>query len=407
MGVAMRILHTADWHLGDRLGRIDRTNDLRRAVERIADYAEREKAHVLLVAGDLFSDLSRPDGLRQAIEHLQQVLLPYLGKGGTVLALTGNHDNESFCQTLRHAMMLAAPGSNDCGEILAPGRFYLCDTPSFWRLPDDEGGLVQFLLMPYPTPRRYLDGNGHYRSREDRNRALAAAFCTRLDELKQHSEFDPHRPTVLAAHVHLQGARLASPFRISDRETIVFNGDLPLDYNYAALGHIHEPQCLHRAWIRYSGSIERLDLGERQDEKSVTLVDVGRKSAADPVCLPLEATPIYEVEINDPPEELPGLRDRYPDADRALVRLHVRYQAGRDNLEEVLRELDRIFPRWYDREWREASEVPTQGGELSRMDSRQNYHDTVIDYLQSELADHADREALLQLAEELLAREQP
>ena len=27
----MRILHTADWHLGDRLGRIDRTDDLRRA----------------------------------------------------------------------------------------------------------------------------------------------------------------------------------------------------------------------------------------------------------------------------------------------------------------------------------------------------------------------------------------
>ena len=38
----MRILHTADWHLGDRLGRIDRTADLRAAVERVADVLRRE-----------------------------------------------------------------------------------------------------------------------------------------------------------------------------------------------------------------------------------------------------------------------------------------------------------------------------------------------------------------------------
>ena len=67
----MRILHTADWHLGDRMGRIDRTDDLRKAVERVAVYCEQEKVDLLLVAGDLFSELSRPDGLRDSIQHLQ------------------------------------------------------------------------------------------------------------------------------------------------------------------------------------------------------------------------------------------------------------------------------------------------------------------------------------------------
>src|SRR5947208_13344956 len=104
----MRILHTADWHLGDRLGRIDRTADLRRAVERVAAYCESEQVEVLLVAGDLFSELSRPDHLRATIEHLQQVFWPFVQKGGTIVALTGNHDNEGFCQTLGHAMALAA-----------------------------------------------------------------------------------------------------------------------------------------------------------------------------------------------------------------------------------------------------------------------------------------------------------
>ena len=68
----MKILHTADWHLGDRLGRIDRTDDLRRAVERVADYCAAAQVDVLLVAGDLFSELARPDGLREAIRHVQE-----------------------------------------------------------------------------------------------------------------------------------------------------------------------------------------------------------------------------------------------------------------------------------------------------------------------------------------------
>jgi exonuclease SbcD len=97
----MRILHTADWHLGDRLGRIDRTEDLRRAVERVAEYCKSESVDVLLVAGDLFSELSRPDSLRESIAHLQATFEPFLLGGGTILALTGNHDNEVFCQTLR------------------------------------------------------------------------------------------------------------------------------------------------------------------------------------------------------------------------------------------------------------------------------------------------------------------
>src|SRR5690242_8219164 len=105
----MRILHTADWHLGDRLGRIDRTADLRRAVERVAAYCEQEHADVLLMAGDLFSELSRTDGLRDTLSHLRQVFTPFLVGGGTILAVTGNHDNEVFCQTLRSAMELAAP----------------------------------------------------------------------------------------------------------------------------------------------------------------------------------------------------------------------------------------------------------------------------------------------------------
>src|SRR6202790_4938309 len=145
----MRILHTADWHLGDRLGRIDRTDDLRRAVERVAGLCADQQVDVLLVAGDLFSELSRPDHLRESIEHLQATFERFLLDGGTILALTGNHDNENFCQTLRLVMTLAAPATGKPGELCAPGRLYLATDPSLVRLADRQDQLVQFALMPY------------------------------------------------------------------------------------------------------------------------------------------------------------------------------------------------------------------------------------------------------------------
>jgi exonuclease SbcD len=406
----MRILHSADWHLGDRLGRIDRTADLRRAVERIASYCETEQVDVLLVAGDLFSELSRPDTLRDSIAHLQQVFLPFLRRNGTILALTGNHDNESFCQTLCHAMTLAAPVSAQAGTVLLPGRFHLAVGPTFVQLLDGSGQPVQFLLMPYPTPSRYLDAQAQrYRGVEEKNRALRAAFTDQLHQLQNHPDFNPSRPTVLAGHIHVQGTQLAHPFRISERESIIFPvTELPADFAYVALGHIHQPQSLMGlSHVRYSGSIERLDMGEQRDEKGVVLFDIGPSGRqGEPVCLPLPATPLHDVTINHPRQELPQLRQRYPDAEQALVRYHVTYQPGTDNLEEILRDLDGIFPRWYDRDWCEAGALPDGGTDMELRTSHLSFHDTVYRYLEVELAEHPDQEALLALADELLAEEQ-
>ncbi len=195
-------------------------------------------------------------------------------------------------------------------------------------------------------------------------------------------------------------------FRIAERESLVFpESDVLTDWTYVALGHIHQPQCLRgRPHVRYSGSIERLDLGERGDAKSVVLLDVGPDGLrAAPVRLPLDATPIYDVTIREPQEELPRLRDRYPDADRALVRYHLTYTPGVDNLLAIQDELDRIFPRWYDRDWQEADVVSPTG--LAAAPTSRSVRETVLDYVRAELAEHPDLDAVLELADDLLLEE--
>jgi exonuclease SbcD len=405
----MRILHTADWHLGDRLGRIDRTDDLRRGVERVARYCAEEKVELLLVAGDLFSELAGPDGLREAVRHLRQVFEDFLGRGGTILTLTGNHDKETFCQTLRHAMSLASPLDDRPGVLVQPGRLYLATAPTLLRLEDRAAGRpVQFVLMPYPTPTRYLtdETTQRYAGLEEKNRHLMTAFTRRLHDLQTGPGFDAELATVLAAHVHVRGSTLHSTFRMTEQEDVVFDdADLPLAFAYIALGHIHKPQALNgHAHVRYPGSIERLDLGEARDDKGVLLLEVGPEGLrGEPYTLPLDATPIYEVSIRSPKTELDELAARYPDHERALVRVECTYTAGVDNREETLRKLEEVFPRWYDRQLTEANALgPTLTvGEAPRARS---VEETVRDYLRQELTNHPEplREAVLARAEALL-----
>ncbi len=406
----MRVLHTADWHLGDRLGSrgIDRTEDLRRAVERVAAYCESEAIDVLLVVGDLFSDkLGLQKDLGETVRHLGDTFRPFLLRGGTILALTGNHDKEIPAQTLRSTLALAAPEPLEPGTRVPPGRLYLATEPALLRLASRSGVEAQFVLMPYPTPSRYRPAPyGGGPSRIDRNRDLRAALTGRLQELMAHPDFRRDLPSVLAMHAQVRSATLPLRlFRISEAQDIVFRAEeLPGDFAYVALGHVHQPQRLGgQDHVRYCGSIERLDLGECDDHKSVVVFELGPGGLrGEPRLRPLEATPLYDVAIDDPEVQVPRLREMYPDAERALVRYRLVWKAGEHDRDALLRELDSIFPRWYDRDVTEAGAGARDSTHTSLPETPLDPAETVRHFLERELTEDADREELLRLAETLL-----
>ena len=140
------------------------------------------------------------------------------------------------------------------------------------------------------------------------------------------------------------------------------------------------------------------------DQKGVVVVEIGPDGRKDdPVVLPLPATPIYELTILNPAEDVPKLKVEYPDAKTDLVNLHIRYTAGVDNLEEVLRDLDRVFPRWYARDWQETGALgPTLAG--AEAGGSKSFGETVRDYLGQELLLHdpAEKDAILNIADGLL-----
>jgi exonuclease SbcD len=400
----MRILHTADWHLNDRLGRIDRQPDLVARLNEMAGYLDAHDVDVLLVAGDFFSTFSRVDTLRDVLGEVNRVFRPFLLRGGTMLVLSGNHDHEATFSMLRTALDLASPVTGSQGGVHPGGRLYLTNRPGHLALAGRGGQVVQFVLLPYPTPARYLrDRETVPGSLEERHHLLSLALVRALQRIREQ-HIDPRLPSVLAGHIHVRGSEVHNLYHVSEREDVIFEpGEVPTNWAYVALGHIHKPQALPGApHARYAGSIERMDLAERSDDKGAVLVEVGPAGlVGQPTILPLAATPIYAVAIDDPDSELPGLAERYPDRERALVRYTLTYEPGKHNPDALRQEIERIFPRWY---WRDPPRV--KGQELQPAPgpagSLRDVRGTTRAYLEERLRDHKDRAALLELADRYL-----
>jgi exonuclease SbcD len=396
----MRIIHTADWHLCDRLGRVDRTHDLRDRVELVAGLCETHRVDVLLIAGDLFSEHASLDETTAALAHLHQTFAGFFDRGGTIIAVTGNHDREARVELVRQGMRLATP---DAGRRFRPGRMYLLNQPFIGTLETTAGEKGQFVLVPYPTTVRYGLPNNQILTKDQENRALHGRVVEWLGEAK--GKIDVKVPTVFVGHLHVAGAGLSHTlYQMTEQDDVVFDtGFRPNWVQFVALGHVHKQQALsglRDVW--YAGSLDRLHFGERDDEKGVVLVELGPGGLVrDPEPLLLSATPMHKVLISDPATELPGLADRLSEQKTALVHVTVNHLPGGPTREEITRAIRGAFPRHADIVWTKPEAV-AGGGKCRGIKPAADYRATVREFLARPdvLPDNdADKKALLDLVE--------
>jgi DNA repair protein SbcD/Mre11 len=397
----MRIIHTADWHLCDKIGRIDRTPDLEARVETVARLCLEHGIDVLLIAGDLFSEQASVEEMTRALNHLQRTFVPFFARGGTILTVTGNHDHDRRINMVRAGMTLAAPDAGKDG-VLPPGRMYLVNGRAIAQLKAADGSRVQFVLVPYPFASRYDLAAGDYRSKEEENRLLHRSVADWIRHAPNKPNFDVTLPTILAAHLHVRGSELHTLYKLTERDDVCFDfADLNPMWAYVALGHIHKPQALGGAMnVRYSGSLDRLDFGDTHDDHGVLLLEVDGSKSVEPRRLSIPGTPFHTVSLSAPEEELSTLADRYPDRETALVRFHLAPPSGTASRDEIARQLRKLFPRWCELKWADAHAADDP--EPTTFAVRAGFETTVRDYLNDKLAGDADREAVLALAETFL-----
>ena len=163
---------------------------------------------------------------------------------------------------------------------------------------------------------------------------------------------DPAVPAILAAHASVATAKLGSERTMAiGKEPVVLASNMALpQFDYVALGHVHKAQVLsERPPMAYSGSLERVDFGEEQDEKGFYVLELSPESQPGTRCTSLDFHTVaarrfltIQAKIDatspDPAASvLEALEKREAEFKDAIVRIEVSYP---EQFEGQLREAD-------------------------------------------------------------------
>lgn len=338
----MRLLHTADWHLGQTLHGVSREHEHARFLDWLLDRLEEHAVDALVIAGDLFDGQNPPiTALAQFYRFVAAAKrrLPDLD----IVAIAGNHDSGSRLEApspLLDAMGVRIVGSLPVG---ADGAFD--PERAVVALTDATGAVAaRCVVVPYLRPADLPtvdEAEGDPLIEGVRRLYAAAAEAGR-------ARLHPGEALILTGHCYMGGGELSD---LSERKILGGNlHALPADIfcadaAYVALGHLHRPQPVGgRECVRYSGSPIPLALDEEHYPHQVVLaafaagrlversalrvprtVEIrrvpGNGAAAEPEAalaalralpldpsLPPERWPYLEVTVALP-EPRPGLRD--------------------------------------------------------------------------------------------------
>lgn len=303
--MALKIIHTADWHLGQSFFGYDRQPEHTAFLKWLAETVSDRQIDVLLIAGDVF-DVANPSASaqRQFYHFLKEINLA--NPGLQVVVVAGNHDSAARLEApnpLLEELGIAVVGvvkRNESGEI---------DFNSLLLPLRHRDGSVQAYCMAVPFLRQ-----GDYPPTDQKDQNTYVAGVERM--YRGLYEFAKEKagtelPLVAMGHLHVLGAELSD----DDRSERVIMGGLesvtsdsfPRELAYTALGHIHKAQKVGgREEVRYSGSPLPMSFSETNYRHQVVLVTLdGRTPASiEPLIIPQTVALMRVPRVPVPPAQV-------------------------------------------------------------------------------------------------------
>ena len=296
----MRILHTADWHLGKKSDDLDRSEELKDVLGQIVNIAKEKQVDMVIIAGDIYDNYVPSSDA----ENLFYRTISELSNDGNtaVVVISGNHDDP---KRLSNAGVFASKFNiylvGDINNIAITktsfrnkniyptecGKGYLK-----FRTRAGEDAVVA--CLPYPTYYRY---NEIKRDGDNIN-----------DKIKEWlqpavSMFSDSTINILAAHLLTYGKDLTTVESmeygtISGTVSFVEEETLNVDADYVALGHIHTMVRLDKKKAEfYSGAIINTNFSPNNDtDKYVIIADLhkGQEPVIEPVKLNCKKMDVFE-----------------------------------------------------------------------------------------------------------------
>lgn len=252
----MKLFHLSDLHIGKRVNEYSMLEDQRHILKEILRFAEAEQPDAVLLSGDLYD---KPVPSAEAVRCMDWFLSELQALGGTVLAISGNHDS---AERIAFGARLMAESRVFVSPVYSGRLRRVTLTDAF--------GEVDFYLLPFLKPaavRPFFP--------EEKIESYTEALRLVVERALREESSGQQRRRVLLAHQFVTGAARSESEEISvggmdNVDAAVFSA-----FDYVALGHIHSPQNIGSPRIRYCGTPLKYSFSEAGQEKSITVVELG------------------------------------------------------------------------------------------------------------------------------------
>ncbi len=293
----IRFIHTADIHFGmENYGKIDpatgihtRLLDFQKALDFCIDYALKEKVDFFLFSGDAYKTINpTPTQQRLLLKcflRLQQANIP-------LVIIVGNHDNP---------LSFGKANTLDLFSDLPLHGFHVMAKPAAITL-ETKSGPVQIVGIPWPSRSNIAISAMHaYKSATVLTEHIAAS----VSSIVQHfaNQLDHSIPAVLAGHLTVSSGIFSGSEKraIYGNDPVLLPSQLAIQpFDYVGLGHLHRYQNLNPNGypaIVYSGSPERIDFGERKEEKGFCSVTIEKKGTTHHEFIKTPTRPFIQIEV--------------------------------------------------------------------------------------------------------------
>ena len=257
----MRLIHTADWHLGHKLHEVDRREEHEAFLDWLVETIREREADALLMSGDVF-DTANPSAEAQELWYRFLARCRRRNPDVDIVVIGGNHDSAGRLDAPNP--LLRELGVHIVGGLPRSGREVLIED-LLKPIADRDGNIgawvaaVPFLRTPDLPP---------VEADDPLVAGVAQLYGQILDAARDKADNSGGGDCAVIAmgHLYLSGTSLSE---MSERKVLGGNqhalpvGMFPEDIAYVALGHLHLPQEVGRENVRYSGSPVPLSISER------------------------------------------------------------------------------------------------------------------------------------------------
>jgi exonuclease SbcD len=294
----MKILHTADWHLGKKLDHFSRLEEQKKVMNEICTIANVQNADVVIVAGDLFDTFNPPV---EAVDLLYKTLKKLTNNGKRpVIAIAGNHDSPDRIDAPN-------PLARECGILFVGNPDVTIPTVTIengFEITQSENGFLEIQLPQYEFPIRIITTPyanemrlktylGAENKEEQLNQLLQDSWAVLADKY-----CDSKGVNILTTHLYMlkRGGEILEepegekPLRIGNAD-IVYTDCIPHQIQYTALGHLHRFQNVggHPNPVVYSSSPLCYSFAEAGQDKKVVLIEAQPNEVVKFTAIPLHS----------------------------------------------------------------------------------------------------------------------